>query len=69
MRSGRTLPSPYSPLAFHTVKALSLISVAIVSGIIIYFTIHLHQDGFKLPWTFIVVGDHIRYQPSRLPSS
>ncbi|KAL1966973.1 hypothetical protein VTN77DRAFT_3717 [Rasamsonia byssochlamydoides] len=55
MRTARTLPSPYSPGAFHAVRALSFVATIIVAAIMIYFAYHLHQDGFKLPWTFVVI--------------
>jgi len=48
-------PSPYSPIAFHGVRAMLFISAAIVSGILSWFFYQLKHDGFKLPWTFLVM--------------
>ncbi len=55
----RSRPQVYPRLAFHIIRAIAFISAVIVSGILTYFCIQLKHDGFKLPWTFIVV----RYQP------
>ncbi|EXJ53891.1 hypothetical protein A1O7_09227 [Cladophialophora yegresii CBS 114405] len=51
----RSRPQVYPRLAFHLVRAIALISASIVSGILIYFCVQLRHDGFKLPWTFIIV--------------
>ncbi|KAL6249139.1 hypothetical protein RBB50_004202 [Rhinocladiella similis] len=51
----RSRPQVYPRLAFHVIRAIAFISAAIVSGILIYFCIQLKHDGFKLPWTFIVI--------------
>ncbi|KAL1976184.1 hypothetical protein VTN31DRAFT_2466 [Thermomyces dupontii] len=55
MRSRNPLPSPFSPKIFHLVRTINFISTLIVSVIMIYFTIHLHRDGFRLPWAFLVL--------------
>ncbi|KIW62972.1 hypothetical protein PV04_09856 [Phialophora macrospora] len=51
----RSRPQVYPRLAFHIVRTIAFISASIVSGILIYFCIQLRHDGFKLPWTFIIV--------------
>jgi hypothetical protein len=51
----RSRPQVYPRLAFHIVRTIAFISASVVSGILIYFCIQLRHDGFKLPWTFIIV--------------
>ncbi|EXJ76328.1 uncharacterized protein A1O5_00836 [Cladophialophora psammophila CBS 110553] len=51
----KSRPQVYPRLAFHIIRTIAFISASIVSGILIYFCIQLRQDGFKLPWTFIIV--------------
>ncbi|ETI19338.1 hypothetical protein G647_09170 [Cladophialophora carrionii CBS 160.54] len=51
----RSRPQVYPRLAFHIVRTIAFISATIVSGILIYFCVQLRHDGFKLPWTFIIV--------------
>ncbi|KIW59670.1 hypothetical protein PV05_04105 [Exophiala xenobiotica] len=51
----RSRPQVYPRLAFHIIRAIAFISAVIVSGILTYFCIQLKHDGFKLPWTFIVI--------------
>ncbi|KAL2217536.1 hypothetical protein M432DRAFT_443595 [Thermoascus aurantiacus ATCC 26904] len=48
-------PSAYPPGAFHAIRASALISSVIVASIMLYFMYHLRHDGFKLPWTFLVL--------------
>jgi len=43
-------------MSFHLIRAIAFISQTIVSGILIFFCIQLKKDGFKLPWTFIIVS-------------
>jgi hypothetical protein len=55
----RSRPQVYPRLAFHIIRAIAFISAAIVAGILTYFCIQLNHDGFKLPWTFVLVrNDH-----------
>ncbi|OQV00556.1 hypothetical protein CLAIMM_06036 [Cladophialophora immunda] len=51
----KSRPQVYPPLAFHIIRTIAFISASIVSGILIYFCMQLRHDGFKLPWTFIIV--------------
>ncbi|KEF52510.1 uncharacterized protein A1O9_11352 [Exophiala aquamarina CBS 119918] len=55
MAKVKSRPQAYSAMSFHLVRAIAFISQAIVSGILIFFCIQLRKDGFKLPWTFIIV--------------
>ncbi|KAK5452861.1 hypothetical protein LTS15_007009 [Exophiala xenobiotica] len=51
----RSRPQVYPRLAFHIIRAIAFISAVIVAGILTYFCIQLKHDGFKLPWTFVVI--------------
>ncbi|KAI1609795.1 hypothetical protein EDD36DRAFT_467857 [Exophiala viscosa] len=51
----RSRPQVYPRLAFHVVRAIAFISASIVTAILVYFCIQLKHDGYKLPWTFIIV--------------
>ncbi|KAK5321261.1 hypothetical protein LTR93_006504 [Exophiala xenobiotica] len=51
----RSRPQVYPRLAFHIIRAIAFISAAIVAGILTYFCIQLNHDGFKLPWTFVLI--------------
>lgn len=42
-------------VAFHGTRALSFVSSVIITGIMAYFTYHLQQAGFQLPWVFILM--------------
>ena len=52
----RNLPSPYRPGSFHFTRAFIWLSTLIVTGIMIYFIVHLHSDGFKVPYAFLIVS-------------
>ena len=54
----------YPTLPFHAIRTLSLISALIVSGILIFFCYQLKVDGYKLPWTFLIVSSVYRKEPS-----
>ncbi|EXJ91282.1 hypothetical protein A1O1_04392 [Capronia coronata CBS 617.96] len=51
----KSRPQVYPQRPFHIIRAISFICSGIASGILIYFCIQLRQDGFKLPWTFVLV--------------
>ncbi|KIX03788.1 uncharacterized protein Z518_07341 [Rhinocladiella mackenziei CBS 650.93] len=51
----KSRPQVYPRLPFHIIRAIAFISGSIVSGILIFFCVQLRHDGFKLPWTFIIV--------------
>jgi hypothetical protein len=52
----RNLPSPYRRGSFHFTRAFIWLSTLIVTGIMIYFIVHLHSDGFKVPYAFLIVS-------------
>ncbi|QKX58631.1 uncharacterized protein TRUGW13939_05756 [Talaromyces rugulosus] len=49
------MSSPYSAGPFYFARGLWAISTVIVTAIMIYFAIHLHADGFKLPFAFVIL--------------
>jgi len=51
----RSKPSYYTPLQFHSIRAISAISSIIVSGILLFFCIELKNEGYNIPWTFLIV--------------
>ena len=55
MRSASVRPSVYPPVPFHVIRAFTLFSCIIVGVILAVFIYHLHQEGYKLPWVFLVV--------------
>ncbi|KXG48170.1 uncharacterized protein PGRI_020400 [Penicillium griseofulvum] len=48
-------PSAYPPLPFHLIRFLIFLSSIVVGVILAVFTYHLHADGFKLPYSFLVL--------------
>lgn len=54
------MSSPYSAGPFYFARGLWAISTVIVTAIMIYFAIHLHADGFKLPFAFVIVSGTTR---------
>lgn len=52
----KTKPSFYSAKTFHGVRTILAISALIVTGILIFFCVALKNDGYKIPWTFLIVG-------------
>ena len=52
----RSKPSQYPFLAFHFIRACSLVCSIIVSAILLYFCYWLKHDNYKIPWTFLVVS-------------
>ncbi|CAI7635138.1 unnamed protein product [Penicillium glandicola] len=55
MRSPSVKPSAYPPLPFHVIRFLVLLSSLVVGVILGIFTYHLHADGYKLPYSFLVL--------------
>ena len=49
-------PSYYEPKSFHGVRTISAISALVVTGIMVFFCIELKNDGYKIPWTFLIVS-------------
>lgn len=52
----KTKPSYYSPFSFHAVRTISALSSVVVSGILVFFCIELKNEGYKIPWTFLIVS-------------
>ncbi|KAJ5776349.1 uncharacterized protein N7511_001360 [Penicillium nucicola] len=48
-------PSAYPPFPFHTIRFLSFLSAVVVGAILAVFIYHLHADGYKLPYSFLVL--------------
>ncbi|KGO69190.1 hypothetical protein PITC_096030 [Penicillium italicum] len=55
MRSSSVKPSAYPPLPFHLIRFLIFLSSSVVGVILAVFTYHLHADGYKLPYSFLVL--------------
>lgn len=55
MRSASVKPSAYPPLPFYLIRSFVFISALVVGVILAVFIYHLHADGFKLPYSFLVV--------------
>ncbi|KAJ6160217.1 hypothetical protein N7497_004754 [Penicillium chrysogenum] len=55
MRSPSVKPSAYPPLPFHLIRFLIALSSLVVGVILAVFTYHLHADGYKLPYSFLVL--------------
>lgn len=48
-------PSNYSASSFHGVRTIAAISAMVVTGILVFFCIELKNEGYKIPWTFLIV--------------
>ncbi|CDM35199.1 hypothetical protein DTO013E5_6644 [Penicillium roqueforti] len=55
MRSPSVKPSAYPPLPFHLIRFLISLSSIVTGVILAVFTYHLHADGYKLPYSFLVL--------------
>ncbi|KAJ5595101.1 uncharacterized protein N7459_001309 [Penicillium hispanicum] len=56
MRSKTSVkPSAYPPLPFHTIRALGFLSSVVIAIILAVFIYHLHADGYKLPFAFLIL--------------
>ncbi|KAJ5671810.1 hypothetical protein N7507_000937 [Penicillium longicatenatum] len=51
----RSKPSDYPALPFHGIRILSFLSSLIVAIILAVFIYHLHSDGYKLPFAFLIL--------------
>ncbi|KAJ5525529.1 hypothetical protein N7494_012179 [Penicillium frequentans] len=51
----RSKPSDYPALPFHGIRFLSFLSSLIVAIILAVFIYHLHADGYKLPFAFLIL--------------
>jgi hypothetical protein len=56
MRSKSVKPSAYPALPFHAIRFLIFLSSAVVAIILAVFIYHLHADGYKLPFAFLIVS-------------
>lgn len=54
-RKDRVKPTHYPFLSFHIIRCVQLVSSIVVASVMSYFLHELAQDGFRLPWTFILV--------------
>ena len=69
MRSPSVKPSAYPPVPFHLIRFLISLSSLVVGVILAVFTYHLHADGYKLPYSFLVVSNiTIHTKQSSLPN-
>ncbi|KAJ5216075.1 uncharacterized protein N7498_002482 [Penicillium cinerascens] len=55
MRSKSVKPSAYPKLPFHGIRFLIFLSAAVVAIILAVFIYHLHADGYKLPFAFLIL--------------
>ncbi|KAJ5090006.1 hypothetical protein N7532_008690 [Penicillium argentinense] len=54
MRSTSVKPSAYPALPFHIIRAVGFLSSVVVGIILAVFIYHLHADGYKLPFAFLI---------------
>ncbi|KAF2679724.1 hypothetical protein K458DRAFT_374533 [Lentithecium fluviatile CBS 122367] len=54
-RKDRVKPTHYPFLPFHIIRSAQLVSSLIVAAIMSYFLRELARDGYRLPWTFILL--------------
>lgn len=55
-RKTRVKPTAYPFLPFHIIRCAQLLSSLVVASIMFYFLRELAHDGYRLPWTFILVS-------------
>lgn len=68
MRSRASVkPSDYPPLPFHTIRFITFLSSLVVAIILAVFIYHLHADGYKLPFAFLVVRPNTTPTPLQKP--
>lgn len=48
-------PSSYSAKSFHGVRTVAAVSSIIVTSILVFFCLELKNEGYKIPWTFLIV--------------
>ncbi|KAJ5287448.1 hypothetical protein N7478_003134 [Penicillium angulare] len=51
----RSKPSDYPGLPFHLIRILAFLSSLIVAIVLAVFIYHLHADGYKLPFAFLIL--------------
>lgn len=65
MRSKASVkPSAYPAIPFHGIRFIAFLSSIVVGIILAVFIYHLHADGYKLPFAFLIVGTHNPPQPN-----
>lgn len=55
-KSPSVKPSAYPALPFNIIRAAALLASIVVSIILAVFIYHLHADGYKLPFPFLIVS-------------
>ncbi|KAJ5125825.1 hypothetical protein N7448_005140 [Penicillium atrosanguineum] len=55
MRSKSVKPSAYPALPFHGIRFLIFLSSIVTAIILAVFIYHLHADGYKLPFAFLIL--------------
>lgn len=69
MRSKASVkPSVYPPVPFHSIRILAFLSSVVVGIILAVFIYHLHADGYKLPFAFLLVSHPALHHLSKLAS-
>lgn len=71
MRSKSVKPSAYPKLPFHGIRFIVFLSSAVTAIILAVFIYHLHADGYKLPFAFLIVSQsqHIPIPTSKLTNT
>lgn len=64
MRSKSVKPSAYPAIPFHGIRFIAFLSSVVVGIILAVFIYHLHADGYKLPFAFLIVGTRISLTPT-----
>ena len=53
-------PSPWPTGAFVLIKLAQLLSALIILGILGFFSYHLREDRYPIPWQFALMGATVR---------
>ncbi|KAJ5899515.1 hypothetical protein N7495_004259 [Penicillium taxi] len=62
-------PSAYPFLPLQIIRFLSLLSAVVVGIILAVFISHLHTDGYKLPFAFLIVRPTVTHNTSKLDTN
>lgn len=54
-KSASVKPSAYPALPYNIIRAIALLASIVVAIILAVFIYHLHADGYKLPFAFLIV--------------
>ncbi|KAF3388522.1 hypothetical protein F1880_003699 [Penicillium rolfsii] len=61
MRSRASVkPSDYPALPFHGIRVVTVLASIVVAIILAVFIYHLHADGYKLPFAFLVPASYFQ---------